>query len=55
MLFLLLALTFQFTVLRKVSRAEEGRFTPLVGKVTAIVAVALWFSVGAAGRAIAFY
>lgn len=55
MLFFFLALTFQFTVLRIVTRSEETRFSPVARKITAVVAVVLWFSVGAAGRAIAFY
>lgn len=55
MLFLFLALVFQFTVLRVLSRAEEGRFPRLTRGLTGIVAVCLWFGVAAAGRAIAFF
>lgn len=55
MFFLLLALIFQFTVLRVLSRADEGRFPPLARGLTGIVAVVLWFSVATAGRAIAFF
>jgi hypothetical protein len=55
MLFLILALVFQFTGLRIIGQAEEGRFSPFVRKATGLVAVILWFSVAAAGRAIAFY
>jgi hypothetical protein len=55
MLFLFLALLFQFTGLQRVARAEEQRFSPLVRKVTAFVAVFLWFGVAIAGRAIAFF
>ena len=55
MLFLFLALLFQFTGLRKVVRAGELRFPPLTRKLTASVAVFLWFGVAIAGRAIAFF
>ena len=55
MLFLFLALLFQFTGLQKVARADEQRFSPLTRKATAFVAVFLWFGVAVAGRAIAFF
>lgn len=55
MLFLFLALLFQFTGLQKVARADEQRFSPLIRKATAFVAVFLWFGVAVAGRAIAFF
>ena len=55
MLFLFLALLFQFTGLQKVARADEQRFSPLTRKLTAFVAVFLWFGVAIAGRAIAFF
>ena len=55
MLFLFLALLFQFTGLQKVARAEDQRFSPLTRKVTAFVAIFLWFGVAIAGRAIAFF
>ena len=55
MLFLFLALLFQFTGLHKVARAEEGRFSPLTRKATAVLAAFLWFGVAVAGRAIAFF
>lgn len=55
MLFLFLALVFQFTALQKVTRADERRFPPLARKITAFVAVFLWFGVAVAGRAIAFF
>jgi hypothetical protein len=55
MLFLFLALLFQFTGLQKVARAEDRRFSPLTRKVTAFIAVFLWFGVAIAGRAIAFF
>jgi len=52
---LLFAIVFHYTVGRKVSLMEEDRVTPLFGKVTAIVGIVLWLSVGFAGRAIAFF
>jgi len=55
MLFLFLALIFQFTVLRVLSRADEGRFPPIARGLTGIVAVLLWFGVAVAGRSIAFF
>jgi len=55
MLFLFLALLFQFTGLQKVARAEDQRFSPLTRFVTAFVAIFLWFGVAVAGRAIAFF
>jgi hypothetical protein len=54
-LFLFLALLFQFTALQKVSRADERRFSPMTRKVAALVAIFLWFGVAVAGRAIAFF
>ncbi len=55
MLFLFLALLFQFTGLQKVARAEDQRFSPLTRVATAFVAIFLWFGVAVAGRAIAFF
>ena len=55
MLFLFLALLFQFTGFQWVSRADEYRFSPLARKITALVSILLWFGVGTAGRAIAFF
>src|SRR5579862_5675682 len=55
MLFLFMALIFQFTVLPFVCRADEKRFPPVARKIAAVIAVFLWFGVAAAGRAIAFF
>jgi hypothetical protein len=55
MLFLFLALLFQFTGLQKITRADEHRFPPVARKITALVSVFLWFGVAIAGRAIAFF
>jgi len=52
---LLLELAFHFTLFRRVMRADEGLFSPLVNAVTGTAALALWFSVGMAGRAIGFF
>lgn len=54
-LFLAMALPFQFTALRSVSRADRQGLPPIVRKITALVAVLLWFGVAMAGRAIFFF
>lgn len=54
-LFLFLAIPFQFTALRMVSRADRQGLPPVVRKVTALIAVLLWFGVAVAGRAIFFF
>jgi hypothetical protein len=51
---LLLAITFTFTVRRKVVLAEEGRVGPLWSRLVAVVSVALWSGVGIGGRWIGF-
>jgi hypothetical protein len=55
MVLLAIALLFNFTLFRKVTKAEEGRYSPLMNRVTGLLALLLWLSVGAAGRAIAFF
>src|SRR6185503_16795751 len=55
MVVLLIALIFNFTLFRKVTNAEEGRYSPLLNRITGLLGLLLWFSVGAAGRAIAFF
>jgi hypothetical protein len=55
MVLLAIALLFNFTLFRKVTNAEEGRYSPLMNRVTGLLALLLWFSVGMAGRAIAFF
>jgi uncharacterized membrane protein SirB2 len=51
---LFLAIVFTFTVRRRVTRAEEGRISPIVYRIVALVSLALWFGVGAGGRWIGF-
>ena len=51
---LLLAITFTFTVRRKVALADESRVSPLSSRLVAVVSVALWSGVGIAGRWIGF-
>ena len=51
---LLLAVAFTFTVKRRVVMAEEGRVGPHWQRLVALVSLALWFCVGAAGRWIGF-
>jgi uncharacterized membrane protein SirB2 len=55
MAFLVVALLFNFTFFRKVITAEEGRYSPLVNRLTGVLCLFLWFSVAVAGRAIAFF
>jgi hypothetical protein len=52
---LLLALAFHFTLFRRVMRADEGRFGPILNAITGVAALTLWFGVGMAGRAIGFF
>ena len=55
MTLLLVALVFNFTWFRIVANGHEGRFNALQQRVTAAIALLLWFGVGVAGRAIAFF
>jgi hypothetical protein len=55
MVLLAIALAFHFTVFRTVTCAEEDRFPRLVQRITGVVTLVLWFGVGWAGRAIAFF
>jgi hypothetical protein len=54
-LFLLQALPFHFTALHRVTRADKQGLPPIVRKLTALVAVVLWFGVAVFGRAIFFF
>jgi hypothetical protein len=53
MLFLFLALLFQFTIYNRTVSSED-KVAPIGGKIAAAVALCLWFGVGLAGRAIGF-
>ena len=55
MTLLLVALVFNFTWFRIVANGHEGRFNASQQRVTAAIALLLWFGVGVAGRAIAFF
>ena len=55
MVLLAVALLFNFTLFRKVTNAEEGRYSPALNRITGVLALLLWFSVGMSGRAIAFF
>src|SRR6185369_3772232 len=55
MVLLAIALLFNFTLFRKVTKAEEGRYSPLMNRVTGLLSLLLWLSVSASGRAIAFF
>jgi len=52
---LLVALIFNSTLFRSVTKADEGRVSPWLARVTGGLALLLWFGVGVAGRAIAFF
>jgi hypothetical protein len=54
MLLFLLALTFNFTLHRKLVEGQTGAGLTVWSKVSAVVSLALWFSVGVAGRSIGF-
>jgi hypothetical protein len=54
-LFFFLAIFFQFAVLRQVLRSDEGRFSSLTRRLTAVVSVFLWFGVAVTGRAVFFF
>lgn len=54
MILLFLALTFHFTIFRKVTGSEDDKRSPLLGGLVGLVSLMLWFGVGMAGRAIAF-
>jgi hypothetical protein len=55
MTLLLIALVFNFTWFRTVTGAADGRFGPWTRRLTAALALLLWFAVGVSGRAIAFF
>jgi hypothetical protein len=55
MLLLLFAVVYNFTIFRSVVYANEGRYGQAVNGAAGIVALLLWFGVGWAGRAIAYF
>jgi hypothetical protein len=52
---LFLALVFTFTVHRRLARSDEASISPVWRTLGACLSLVLWFGVGLAGRAIAFY
>ena len=52
---LVVSLAFTFSIQRRVANGSAPEFSSGVGKVLASMTIALWFGVGLAGRAIAFY
>ncbi len=52
---LALAIVYHFTIFRKVTRREPPLLGPLRNALVAFFSVTLWFSVGWAARAIAFF
>lgn len=55
MTLLVVALLFHVTWFRTVTRAGDGRFSVWQNRLTATLALVLWFGVAVAGRAIAFF
>jgi uncharacterized protein DUF6644 len=55
MLFLSLAITFTFTVRRRVAAVGEAKVKPIWRRAVAVVSVTLWSGVGLMGRGIGFY
>ena len=55
MLLFVLALTFNFTLHRKLVDAQTAATPSAWSKLSAVVSLALWFSVGVAGRSIGFF
>jgi hypothetical protein len=49
-----LAIAFTLTIKARVVRREDRDIRPVVGKLVALVSLALWFAVGAGGRWIGF-
>ncbi len=49
---LFLAIIFTFTIQRKIILADDGSVSPLLRKLTAIVSLLLWLTVGLGGRSI---
>jgi hypothetical protein len=54
MLLFFLAVTFNFTLHRKLVENPRGAASTVWSKLSAVVSLALWFSVGVAGRSIGF-
>jgi len=52
---LFIAIVFNYTIHRSVIGMEPVRLGPVWGKLTAAISIALWLSVGFAGRAIGFF
>jgi len=52
---LFIAIVFNYTIHRAVIGMEPVRLGPVWGKLTAAISIALWLSVGFAGRAIGFF
>ena len=55
MTLLTVASIFNFTVFRAVAYADEGRFNPWLRRAIGGLTLLVWFGVGVAGRAIAFF
>ena len=54
MVFLFSAMLFQYSVYRKLTKADEAQASPRWGKLAATVSLVLWFGIGWGGRFIGF-
>jgi hypothetical protein len=54
MVLLFTAITFHYTVFRKVINADDAHASPVWNKISATISLLLWFGVGLAGRGIGF-
>jgi len=55
MISLALAITFTFTVRRKVTRLPDGGVSPAMARLVAFISILFWSGVGVGGRGIGFY
>ena len=51
---LFFAIVFTFTLRRSVTRADEGRVSPVLAKLVAVVSIVSWMTVAAGGRLIMY-
>ena len=54
MYILLFAVIFTFTVRRNLTQADEGRVSPVIAKLVALVSIVAWMAVAAGGRLIMY-
>lgn len=52
--FLFSAITFHYTVVRRITKSDKAELMPVKAKLVAVINLMLWISIGLGGRAIAF-